>query len=568
VEWASTISSWLIRNIYWTTRKRNFKNKAREFFYAIIINIKFSKNQILTAYLNSIYFWNSNYWLNSASNFYFQKKLKNLTKAEQIALLTIPKNPTKYNPISKQKNFRQRFEKLVDYFYKKNLISKNEKISILNEKLFFKNYWKNLLPYVIDFVKTQKKYKQKDKIFLTIDYNLTQQIKNLAKNIIIEKVWKNMQDYWLILIDKETKEILVMIWGYNYNSKDWQVNATLALRQAWSTIKAFTYLLAIKDLWYSPSTIILDLPTQFKTKEWYNYSPKNYSLKYSWKITLAQALSQSINVVSVKLLDKIWVQRLLDFLKKLKISSLNKDASYYWLALTLWVWEVSLFELTRAYTIFAYDWYFCNIKIFKNENVKCEKIIEKKYTDQIKLILTNRYFKLAWFPINSTLDFSKRKIFVKTWTSRNFRDNWAIWFSKNYILWVWAWNKDGSPMLWVSWASWAWEIFSKVIKFLEKPEENIKEKIIFKEKKINFLEIISPLNNSIFQIDNSIDLKVQKIKLDYKTDIDFDYKKFFINNKEINSNFWQIKKWNFVFEIILYKNNKEIKRKKSFFIVK
>ena len=564
IQWASTISSGLIRNIYWINKKRTKKNKAKEFFLAIILNIQFSKNEILTAYLNNIYFWNLNYWILSASQNYFWKELKNLTKAEQIALLIIPKNPTKYNPLKYEKNFEKRFKKITKYFLEKKLISKKEYFDILQEKLFFINSEKKYLPYVIDFINSKKNSKNKQKINLTIDYNLTLEIDEIAKKVVAEKSFKNFWDYGILLVDKKTSELLVMIWGYNYSWKAGQVNSTLALRQPGSTIKPFTYLLAMKDLWYSSNSILLDLPTQFETKDGNTYNPKNYSLKYSWKISLAKSLSQSINVVSIKLVQEIWVSRLLEFLKELKINSLTKNPDYYWLALTLWDWEINLFELVRAYSIFAYDGNFCEINIFLDSKINCKKIIEKKYTYEINSILTNRFFKLWGFPINSTLDFEKREVFVKTWTSRNFRDNWAIWFGENYILWVWAWNKDWSPMKWVSWASWAWEIFSKIIKFLEPENEKIKQKIIFKNKKINFFKIISPLNKSIYEIDNFISPKNQQIKIKFETDINYDFKKNFINNKEYNKNFWTLKKGNFLFEIVLYKNNKEIKREKSF----
>ncbi len=563
LQWASTISSGLIRNIYWTTKKRTYLRKAKEFFLAIILNIKYSKKEILTHYLNNIYFWNLNYWLKSASYFYFWKNLKNLTKAEQLALLIIPKNPTKYNPLLNRENHRKIFEQKAKFLYKNKIITKQELNDILREKIFFNYSKENKLPYIVDYLK--EKNIKKQKIFTTIDYNLTKQIKDLAKQVIIEKSWKNLWDYSLILVDRKTTKILVMIWGYNYFWKDWQLNSVFAKRQPGSTIKPFTYLLAMKDLNYSPDTIMLDLPTQFKTKEGYSYNPKNYSLKYSWKITLAWALSQSINVVSIALLEKVWVDRLYNFLKKLKINSLDKSPEYYWLALTLWDWELSLFELVRAYTIFAYDGKLCDFRILKTDKKNCKQIIEKKYTDKINFILTNRYFKLKWFPVNSALDFPKRKIFVKTWTSRNFRDNWAIWYSKNYILWVWAWNKDGSAMKWVSWATWAWEIFSKVIKFLE-PEENdfIRKKVVYKDKKINFLKIISPLDGSVYQIDEFTPRDYQAIKIKFETDINYDTKKIFINKKEYKKDIWQLKKWEFLFEIVLYKNNIEIKKQKSF----
>gem|GEM_PF-2982536 len=99
---------------------------------------------------------------------------------------------------------------------------------------------------------------------------------------------------------------------------------------------------------------------------------------------------------------------------------------------------------------------------------------------------------------------------------------------------------------------------------MEPENEKIKQKIIFKNKKINFFKIISPLNKSIYEIDNFISPKNQQIKIKFETDINYDFKKNFINNKEYNKNFWTLKKGNFLFEIVLYKNNKEIKREKSF----
>jgi membrane carboxypeptidase/penicillin-binding protein PbpC len=87
---------------------------------------------------------------------------------------------------------------------------------------------------------------------------------------------------------------------------------------------------------------------------------------------------------------------------------------------------MSLYELTQAYNIFANDGKLCLTKFLKNTPLKCEEIIDKKYTDDINYILSNRYFKLAGYPINSALDFADKKVFVKTGTSRNYRDNWTI----------------------------------------------------------------------------------------------------------------------------------------------
>jgi penicillin-binding protein 1C len=419
----------------------------------------------------------------------------------------------------------------------------------------------------------------------TIDFNLTNKIDELAKNSIIPLMWKNVKDYSVIIIDRKTQELKVMIWWIDYyGGQNGQVNMTTSPRQVWSTIKPFTYVLAFKNLGYTPNTTIIDLPVQFQTDLWYAYNPKNYSLDYKWEVTIAQALSQSINIPALKVAEKVWVNNLLQFLKSLWITSLNKDENYYWLALTLWVWEISLYELTKAFTIFAYDWKLCDINVIVNNNWRshlvhlnkgeslsdsesrginsCKQIIEKKYTDMIGEILTNRYYKLWEFPINWNLDFPDKKVFLKTGTSRNFKDNWTVWFTDNYIIWVWAWNKDWSEMKWVSWASGAWEIFKNVVDYLEKDnwQSDIKK---LKKENINYLEITSPLNNSKFKIDNFKPQNTQKIKLDFSTNLVYDSYKWFVNNTEIKDKFLNLKTWKKEIKLVLYDKNWNIVKKEK-----
>lgn len=556
IEWWSTISTQVIRNNYWLNKERTFLTKIKEFYLAIALNNNYSKEDILSNYLWNIYYWYLNYWLKSASNYYFDKSLSNLTKAEQIALIALPKNPKKYDPYINKQEFKNRFKNIANYLYENKIIQKNELNEILNEKLEFNENHDNKLPYIVDYFKGLWNWKVQEDImnselFTTIDYNLTKKISEISRNSIIPLMWKNVKDYSVIIIDRKTNSLLTMIWWINYYWSDWQVNMTTSPRQVWSTIKPFTYVLAFKNLWYVPSTTITDLPVQFQTDLWYAYNPKNYSLDYKWEVTVAEALSQSINIPALKVAEKVGVSNLLHFLKKLWITTLTKDENYYWLALTLWVWEISLYELTRAFTIFANDGELCDVKVISNTNKSCKKIIEKKYTDMINEILTNRYYKINAFPINWNLDFPDKNVFLKTWTSRNFKDNWTVWYTDNYIIWVWAWNKDGSEMKWVSWASWAWEIFKNIVDYIEKDWGESEIKKIEKEK-ISYLEITSPLNNSKYKIEETKEKNKPKIKLEFSTSLVYDKYKWFINEKEINNDFYSLEIWQKEIKIVLY----------------
>jgi len=548
VQWASTIDNQVIRHNLWINDDRSMKRKIKEFIYSLALNKKYSKDEILEFYLNNTNLWYMNFWFESASRYYYGKSVINLTQAEIIWIITIIKNPNKYNPLNNLTDFNKRFKLITNTLYKNWIINFLEQKEILNEKFVFIWQQKQKLPYIVDFVKNKNIFET------TIDYYLTQKIDELAKSSIRNLKWKNVWDYSVIIVDRTDMWLKVMIWWNDYYNDNWQVNWSLALRQPWSALKPFIYLLAFRDKWYTQSTTILDLPISYKNSEWNSYEPKNYSLDFKWEVSCASALSQSINVPAVKLLNEIWIDNFMNFLRNLKISSINKNSDYYGLSLALWSAEVSLYELLQAYSIFSNNWEYCDIRIDKNSIKKCKNIIDKKYIDMISDILTNRYFKLWGFPINSNLDFEDRFVFVKTWTSRNFKDNLAIWFTKNYMIWVWVWNKDGSEMMWVSGATWAWDIFRKIVYFLEKESINSQAVVLKKEDK-KYLYITSPLYWNEFKIDNFIPIEKQNIKLSFKTNIDYDEKIWYLNDKKMNWDFLNIMnlKIKNVLKIILYK---------------
>ena len=283
----------------------------------------------------------------------------------------------------------------------------------------------------------------------------------------------------------------------------------------------------------------MDLPVQFPTNDWNVYAPQNYSLTFWWEVSLAESLSQSINVPAVKLLNEVWINKFLIFLKTLWINTLNKSSDFYGLSIWLWSGEVSLFELLKSYTLFANDWNICDIVFVKWQNPNCKKIVDKKYTDMVYDILTNRFFKLAGFPINSNLDFADKEVFLKTWTSRNFKDNWTIWFTRDYMIWVWVWNKDWQEMKWVSWADGAWDIFRKIVYSLDEKSFENKAKNIQKISEY-YQKIISPLDKSVFKFDKSIPLENQQIKLEFSTNLDFDQANWYFNNSLYTKDFISI----------------------------
>ena len=568
VEWASTITTQLIRNAFWINEKRDIQHKFLESIYAIRLEHLLTKEEILSEYINRVSFGYLNVWLKSASLYYFGKEPKNLTKAEQIALLVLPKNPTKYDPYRHRIEFQKRFENLVETLQLNGVLSSIEAKNILTEKLLFRENHEQKLPFVLDFLR-KAEYKDAS-IQTTFDLWLTETIDSVSREVLDELAWRNVSDYGILIAERTSSWPLlrVMIGWKNYHEvDDWQVNTTLSLRQPGSTIKPFTYALAFRDLWFSPESTITDLPVQYKTAEGYSYEPKNYSSSYQGEVTLREALSQSINIPAVKVLEQVQVGNLLDFLRSLEITSLTENADHYGLALTLWDGEVTLYELLQAYSIFAYDGNFCRINFLSWINSFCKPVLEKRYTDMVASILSDRYTKLPGFPLNSALDFPDRWVAFKTGTSRNFRDNWTIGWTRHYMIGVWTGNKNGENMKWVSGATGAWEIFARLVYALEKQEE-INGANTYENTGNFYREITSPLDGSEYELNPNKDQWVQQIALKFSSNLSYDTFYWNSDGKKISGSFLSLVPGKHSVEIVLEKEGKTIDRISSTYTVK
>ena len=572
VEWGSTLSAQYIRNVLWINEGRDLEHKILESLYAIRLNYMVSKEAILTAYVNRIGFGHLNYGLRSAAIYYFGREPQNLTPAEQIALLVIPKNPNKYDPYIHEEAFSARYHQLISLLATWGIITADEAATISGEHLLFVTTHRPLLPYVRDFIQgdTTQRYHTGSAILLTtIDTALTNRINTLAQSILDSLSWRNVSDYGVLIAERTaTGPVLrVMIGGKDYHeSSEWQVNTTLSLRQPGSTLKPFTYVLAFSRLALTPESTITDLPIQYKTAEGYSYEPKNYSQDYKWELSLREALSQSINIPAIKLLEAIHVDTLLDFLHALGISSLKQSSDHYGLALTLGDGEVTLYELLQAYSIFPYGGEYCEITYILHTSTKCVRKIDQKYTDMVTSILSDRYVKLPEFPINSSLDFPDRRVALKTGTSRNFRDNWTIGFTDHYMIGVWTGNKNGENMKWVSGATGAGEIFARIVYALEKEDTR---PTLVKGTKLSksFLEITSPLDGSSYMRNPSRSENLQKIALTFHTNIPYDIAYWIYDGERREWGSLFIKKGNHSVEIILEKEGRQIAREKSSFTV-
>ncbi len=476
----STITQQVIKNSLLTSKKA-VSRKLKEWFLAIKLEQVMTKNEILAIYLNESPYGGSIYGVEEAAQTFFGKKAASTTLAESAYLAAIPNAPTYYSPYGNNKDKLDARKNLVlDRMLENKLITDTEYQKAKKEIVVFQQKQANSIkaPHFVDFIRQylENKYGDKSiredglKVITTLDYSLQAKAEETVKKYAFEnKINFNAENAALVAIDPKNGQILTMVGSRDYFDKeiDGNFNVTLAHRQPGSTFKPFVYATAFNK-GYTPETILFDLPTEFQTtcdpkgKPLGDtnpddcYMPENYDSKYLGPITLREALAQSRNIPSIKLLYLAGIKDSLNTARNMGISSLG-DANQYGLTLVLGGGEVSPLELTSAYGVFANagirNPY---VSILKIENSKGEILEETSYNpervlseesaNKISDILSDNVARIPAYGNNSPLYFADRPVAAKTGTTNDFRDVWIVGYTPNLVVGAWGGNNNNSPI--------------------------------------------------------------------------------------------------------------------------
>jgi len=501
----STIPQQLIRSTFLTPEK-TIARKTKEVILAIELDLKYSKDQILEWYLNQVPFGENAYGVEAASKNYFGKSVSEISLGEAAILAALIKAPYKLSPydekgkeeLFKRKNYiLERMEKL-------GFISKKELEKAKEEKIFLKEKKSEFFaPYFILWIKKLLKEKYGNEFLmrkgLKVYTSLDVEFQKIAQEVVKQGIERNKNflayNSCLVAIDPRNGEVLAMTVGTgNYYEDpfpenctpgkdckfDPKVNVCFSLRQPGSAFKPFIYAEAFKK-GYDDKFLVLDEFTNFGLWGNKEYTPKNYDGKFRGLVSLREALAQSLNIPSIKVLylvgrdkklekleinnfkgkESIFLKGLeksLKLVRELGITTLNKPLSFYGPSIVLGGGEVSLFELTLAYGAFANG----GFKVKANPIIKIEdsegniiyrakksqiRVIEKKVVDLITDILSDNKARIPMFGEKSYLYFKNYKVAAKTGTTQNFKDGWTLGYVPSLVVGVWVGNNDGSSML-------------------------------------------------------------------------------------------------------------------------
>ena len=445
VQGGSTITQQLAKNLF-LTPERSFTRKLHELILSFWLELRFTKQQLLSIYLNRVYLGSGTYGVQAASEKYFNKKVEELNLYECALIASLLKAPSRYNPIANEELSRERTYKVLENMKKSNLITDQ---SIIEAKLNNKTYNKytsapKSTRYFIDWLLPRvKSYLGEIKEDLIVRTTLDVKLQEIAEDSVnsITSKYSSADQSALVALDLDGG-VMAMIGGRDYG--DTQFNrVTQAQRRPGSAFKIFVYLAGLKE-GFEPEDEMVD--SEININGW---SPKNYKKEFLGEISLFDAFAKSINTVAVQLSENIGRQNVIKMAKSMGIRSPIVNSP----SLALGTSEVNLLELTAAYDVLANSGkgiFVHGIRSIENTSGKTLFMREGKGPGEIlDSGLVNTMIRMLENTIqtgtgkNAKID---RPAAGKTGTSQSLRDAWFIGFSSDLVVGVWFGNDDDSPM--------------------------------------------------------------------------------------------------------------------------
>ena len=495
VQGGSTITQQLAKKAFLSDEK-TLTRKIKELALAWKLEGRYSKDEILSLYLNQVPYGGNSYGIEAAARTFFNKKAKDLTLSEAALLAALPNAPSYYSPwgnhtdeLEDRRRFILKRMNELGYIDEAQLTLAGDNQPKVAAQPTSSIKAPHFAFYVQDYLR--EKYGEDLleagglEITTTLDWNMQQ----AAETAIQDGVKRNSDLYGgenaaLVAEDPATGQILAMVGSKNYFAAsvpkncqsgktckfDGQFNvATQGLRQPGSALKPFVYMTSWEQ-GLTPDTILWDVPTEFAsgnsncpaTVDFRNdnkecYHPENFDGRFRGPVTMEEALAQSINVPAVKTLYLGTLDRTLENLKSFGINTLS-DKNRFGLSLTLGGGEVRLSELVGAYSVLAADGVYHKqavvLKVQDKDGKTLEeyndagaKVIEPNYVRLVNDVLSDVDLRAPLY--SSSLGLTQvpgYQIALKTGTTNDYRDAWTIGYAPNLVGGIWVGNNNREPL--------------------------------------------------------------------------------------------------------------------------
>ncbi len=457
----STITQQLVKNALLNSNK-NYLRKIQEIVLAQEIERRYTKDEILEMYLNSVYFGEGSFGVENAAITYFGKHIQDLTLSEQAFLTAILPSPSALSPFTgdfQQAKVRQKI--VLGKMFEEKYITKKEKIRAENQQITFHPALTDVnasAPHfalmVLDELKKQFGEERVSRSGLEVKTTLDRKLQSFAEKAVADQVEKLrgniVSNGAAVVMDPKTGDVKALVGSTDwFNEKFGKVNLATAPRSVGSSFKPIVYAAAFEKGLITPATVLRDEPTTFPG----GYSPKDYDRKFRGRVLVRRALANSLNVPAVEVMQKVGLDNALEMAERLGITTL-KEPSNYGLSLVLGAGEVRLLDLTNVYATFAnqgirtkprlilevYDKQ--KRKIYAS-SIKRQKAVDPEIAFLISSILSDDKARAEVF---SNLLTISRPAAVKTGTAEAYKDALTLGYTPSLAVGVWVGNNDNTPM--------------------------------------------------------------------------------------------------------------------------
>ncbi|MFA5104531.1 MAG: penicillin-binding protein 1A [Candidatus Margulisiibacteriota bacterium] len=463
VQGGSTITQQLARTLFLST-ERTFKRKLNEMYYALELERRYTKEEILEMYLNQVYWGHNTYGADAAAQMYFGKHAQGLTLSEAAMMAGLLGAPEIYSPYKNFALAASRRDLVIDKMLRLGMINeresrtaKAEKISISMGKI---NKYKFNAPYFTNFVVNQLVqkygtnivYKGGLRVYTTLLMPVQKNAEESVNKFISEEGKKyNFSQTALLAVSPNNGHILAMVGGADFDKSEFN-RAAQSKRSPGSSFKPFIYTAAMEKR-MSPGDILSDAPITFDVFPTQDHPdgkwrPKNFDRKFRGNVTLQYALENSLNIPAIKLLQKVGIDNAVNMARRMGITS---DLSQT-LSLALGTSDVSLLEMVSAFGVLATGGEKSetlsilkvtdkNGKILEEDKPSTTRVIDQDTAAMMVLMMKGVIASGTGVRANIG-----RSAAAKTGTSDNFKDAWFIGFVPQLVAGVWVGNDNNAPM--------------------------------------------------------------------------------------------------------------------------
>jgi 1A family penicillin-binding protein len=470
VQGGSTITQQLVKRTLLTSEK-SYTRKLKELALAVQVEQNYSKDQILSMYLNEVYYGNQAYGVEAAAQVYYGKHAADLDLAEASILAGLVQAPSQYDPVTNRDAALARQRDVLDVMVRYGMATQEEADAAAQEAAgltYRLNETQIVAPHFSFFVRDLLRQRINPevlrnglKVITTLDMDAQRRAENIVRSRVDQIRWQHVNNGALVAIHPETGEILAMVGSYDYYNKaiDGQVNVATALRQPGSSFKVFTYGTAFASKKWVPSTTLVDQPIVWPDigSPGGVYKPMNYDLKWHGVVTLRTAFANSLNIPALLVQREMGTQEVIKTARAMGITTDLPEV----MSLTLGAGVVRLLDMTSAYGTFANHGVrvepnpFLQISdreghvIYELQDPQGQQVITPQVAYMISDVLSDNAARRMEF--GNVLDLAAGRIAaVKTGTTNDYKDSWTIGFTPSLVTGVWVGNTDNSPMLQVA----------------------------------------------------------------------------------------------------------------------